>query len=180
MFLNKCLYHMLMKFEQNSTKFWPFLTKSGFLKPFLTKHWRHFGRRFCSWNNCLMTNYWFLYHLSVFRLRQSDTCNYKLKLHQTWQTRLIFKTKTSTVALTSSYQAIFCNMVNRVIHEKSNFKCLTSSSVILFIIVIKYIMQNFSNFEKSLEGAIPAFQILHTKSIGILVIFVQRPKHDDD
>ena len=22
--------------------------------PFLTKLWRHFGRRFCSWNNCLM------------------------------------------------------------------------------------------------------------------------------
>ena len=41
----------------------------------------------------------------------------------------------------------------RVIHEKSNFKFLTSSSVILFIKVIKYIMQNFSKFEKSLDGA---------------------------
>ena len=49
----------------------------------------------------------------------------------------------------------------RVIHEKSNFKCLTSSSVILFIIVIKYIMQNFSNFEKSLEGATSVSNFVH-------------------
>ena len=48
---------------------------------------------------------------------------------------------------------IYWHRYIRVIHEKSNFKCLTSSSVILFIIVIKYIVQNFSNFEKSLEGA---------------------------
>ena len=40
------------------------------------------------------------------------------------------------------------NVYTRVIHEKFNFKRLTSSSIILFIIVIKYIMQNFSNFEK--------------------------------
>ena len=46
-----------------------------------------------------------------------------------------------------------CSMVVRVIHEKLNFKFLTSSSVILFIKVIKYIMENFNNFEKSLEGA---------------------------
>ena len=44
-------------------------------------------------------------------------------------------------------------MYIRVIHEKSNVKCLTSSSLILFILVIKYTMQNFSNFEKRLEGA---------------------------
>ena len=49
-------------------------------------------------------------------------------------------------------------VLSRVIHEKSNFKFLTSSSVILFIIVIKYIMQNFSNFEKSLEGATSVFK----------------------
>ena len=52
-------------------------------------------------------------------------------------------------------------MYSRVIHEKSNFKCLTSSSVILFIIVIKYIMQNFSNFEKSLEGATSVSNFVH-------------------
>ena len=52
-------------------------------------------------------------------------------------------------------------MTIRVIHEKSNFKCLTSSSVILFIIVIKYIMQNFSNFEKNLEGATMTMQPLN-------------------
>ena len=45
------------------------------------------------------------------------------------------------------------HLSSRVIHENSNFKCLISSSLILFIIVIKYIMQNFSSFEKSLEGA---------------------------
>ena len=49
----------------------------------------------------------------------------------------------------------------RVIHEKSNFKFLTSSSVILFIKVIKYIMQNFSNFEKSLEGATSVSNFVH-------------------
>ena len=50
---------------------------------------------------------------------------------------------------------------NRVIHEKSNFKCLTSSSVILFIKVIKYIIQNFNNFEKSLEGATSVSNFVH-------------------
>ena len=50
----------------------------------------------------------------------------------------------------------------RVIHEKSNFKFLTSSSVILFIKVIKYIiMQKFSNFEKSLEGATSVSNFVH-------------------
>ena len=53
------------------------------------------------------------------------------------------------------------SMCIRVIHEKSNFKFLTSSSVILFIKVIKYIMQNFSNFEKSLEGATSVSNFVH-------------------
>ena len=26
---------------------------NGILKPLLTKRWRYFGKRFCSWNNCL-------------------------------------------------------------------------------------------------------------------------------
>ena len=52
-------------------------------------------------------------------------------------------------------------LTGRVIHEKSNFKFLTSSSVILFIKVIKYIMQNFSNFEKSLEGATSLSSFVH-------------------
>ena len=58
------------------------------------------------------------------------------------------------------------SMYVRVIHEKSDFKCLISSSLILFIIVIKYIMQNFSNFEKKVYRALPAFQILYTQSMG--------------
>ena len=49
----------------------------------------------------------------------------------------------------------------RVIHEKSNFKFLTSSSPILFILVIKYIMQKFSSFEKSLEGANSISNFVH-------------------
>ena len=52
-------------------------------------------------------------------------------------------------------------MNNRVIHEKSNVKCLTSSSLILFIYVIKYTMQNFSNFEKRLEGATGILNFVH-------------------
>ena len=40
-FLKKCLYHMLVKFEQNRMakvdEIESFLTKNGFLKPFLTK-----------------------------------------------------------------------------------------------------------------------------------------------
>ena len=52
-FLKECLYHMLVKFEQN---FLLFDKKPGFLKPFLTKRWRHFGRRFYTLNNCFMLN----------------------------------------------------------------------------------------------------------------------------
>ena len=60
-------------------------------------------------------------------------------------------------------------MFSRVIHKKSNFKFLTSSSLILFILVIKYTMQNFSNFEKSLEGATGVSNFVH-KVNGILEI----------
>ena len=52
------LEHMLVKFEQKSygpnyTKFWAF-----FDKKLLTIFGvcRHFGRRFCDWNNYLMLN----------------------------------------------------------------------------------------------------------------------------
>ena len=52
-FLKECLYHMLVKFEQNrmvqtTRNFELFDKKTGFLKPFFTKRWRHFGRCFCS------------------------------------------------------------------------------------------------------------------------------------
>ena len=63
----------------------------------------------------------------------------------------------------------FYTMYIRVIHEKSNFKFLTSSSLILFNLVIKYSMQNFSNFEKSLEGATGVSTFVH-KVNGILEI----------
>ena len=53
------------------------------------------------------------------------------------------------------------NIHTRVIHEKSKFKFLTSSSLILFILVIKYIIQNFSNFEKRLEGAPGVLNFVH-------------------
>ena len=86
-FLKKCLYHMLVTFEQNRMVklqeiYFEFFdkkqtnkqtktknnnnnkkqnktkqNKNRFLKTILTQRWRHFGRRFCSWNNCLMLNY---------------------------------------------------------------------------------------------------------------------------
>ena len=65
--------------------------------------------------------------------------------------------------------AFITSVIIRVIHEKSNFKFLTSSSLILFILVIKYTMQNFSNFEKSLEGATGVSNFVH-KVNGILEI----------
>ena len=57
---DKYLDHMLVQFAQNwmvqtTRNFEVFVKKRG-LKPFLTKRWRHFGRPFCSWNNCLMLN----------------------------------------------------------------------------------------------------------------------------
>ena len=54
--LKRCLYNMLMKFEQNRmvqnyTKFWAFWPKKKkkktVFKSFLTKRVRHFERRFC-------------------------------------------------------------------------------------------------------------------------------------
>ena len=53
---DKYLDHMLMKFEQNhivhTIQNFVLLDKNGL--QFLTKCWRHFGRRSCDWNNCLM------------------------------------------------------------------------------------------------------------------------------
>ena len=38
--------------------------KKKMVKQFLTKCWRHFGRRFCDWKNCFMLKYWFKdYHI---------------------------------------------------------------------------------------------------------------------
>ena len=53
------LDHMLVKFEQirmvRTIQNVGLFDKNG--KPFLTKYWRHFERRFCDWNNCLMLSY---------------------------------------------------------------------------------------------------------------------------
>ena len=99
-FLKKCLYHMLVKFKRNSlvrtTRILLALWQETWLRPFLIK-WHHFGRRFYSRNSCLMLSYWRFY-LSVFqKLQKSDTCNKILKLHQTWQTRLVLKTHAVTL-----------------------------------------------------------------------------------
>ena len=55
---DKYLDHMLVKFEQNcmgrTIQNLEFLQKNG--KAFLTKCWRHFGKRSRDWNNCLMLN----------------------------------------------------------------------------------------------------------------------------
>ena len=65
--LKKCLYHILVKFEQNcmvqttrnvglfDRKTKQNKTKRGFLKPFLTKRWGHFGRCFYSWNSFMLS-----------------------------------------------------------------------------------------------------------------------------
>ena len=76
---------MLVKFEQSHMiqiakkieLFQKKKKKNVILKLFLTNRWRHFVRRFCTWNNCLMLNHQFPdYHLSVFqKLWQPDTCN---------------------------------------------------------------------------------------------------------
>ena len=73
---DKYLNHILVKFEQNrivqtTRNFELFDKKPGFLKPFLTKLWRHFGRRFCSWNNCLMLNYWFPVLTTIFQCSEN-------------------------------------------------------------------------------------------------------------
>ena len=61
-------------YDPNYTNFWAFWQNPGFLKPFSTKRWRHFWRRFCSWNNCLILSYSFLdYYLSVFQKYGSPT-----------------------------------------------------------------------------------------------------------
>ena len=73
-----------------------------------------------------------------------------------WRLFLRFKKKNQTV-----FDLPPASLHIRVIHEKSNFKFLTSSSIILFINVKKYIMQNFSNFEKSLEGATSVSNFVH-------------------
>ena len=56
---DKYLDHMLVKFEQirmvRTIQNFELFDKNG--KPFLTKCWRHFERRFCDWNNCLMLSY---------------------------------------------------------------------------------------------------------------------------
>ena len=63
----------------NYTKFWAFLTKKEkqktkpkkkkkvffFYNHIMTKCWRHFGRRFCSWNYCLMLEL-LIYRLTSF------------------------------------------------------------------------------------------------------------------
>ena len=101
---------MQVKFEQNrilqtTRNFELFNKKPVVLKSFLTKRWRHFGRRFCSWNNCSMLSYQFPdYHLSVFqKLRCSGpTRETRLKVAPNmawWQTRFVLNTQ--IVALSS-------------------------------------------------------------------------------
>ena len=52
---------MLVKFEQNrimqNIHFFEFLAKKWLTNFFFGKCWRHFGRRFCEINNCLMLKY---------------------------------------------------------------------------------------------------------------------------
>ena len=92
-FPKKCFYQMLVKFEQNrmiqTTRNFELFdkkknkqtnkNKTGFLKSFLTKSWRHFARRFCNWINYLMLNYFKDYNLSEFQKYGSPTRITRLK-----------------------------------------------------------------------------------------------------
>ena len=78
-------------------EFLTFWWKKSFLKPVLTKRWRHFGRRFCDWNNCLLLNY---FQTTIFQCSKnygSPTRVTSVNLHRTWQTRLVLKTQDSTL-----------------------------------------------------------------------------------
>ena len=87
----------------------------------------------------------------IWKLILSSINSQKIRIFCVWEgmVAIVFKT------FTQIYMFI------RVIHKKSNVKCLTSSSLILFILVIKYTMQNFSNFEKRLEGATGVLNFVH-------------------
>ena len=65
------LDHMLVKFEQNRMvqSIQNFELFDQKLFTILTKHWYHFGKRFCDWYNCFYAKLLIqrLYHLSVFQ-----------------------------------------------------------------------------------------------------------------
>ena len=90
---------------------------------------------------------------------QGSLCPRPMTIHQCMWIQWSILQNTTYIHTHTTY--ILRTMYIRVIHEKSNVKCLTSSSLILFILVIKYIMQNFSNFEKRLEGATGVLNFVH-------------------
>ena len=53
-------------------------------KPFLTKFWCHFERRYCNWNNSLKT---IIFQCS--KKYGTSTLGTRLKVTQTWQTQLV-------------------------------------------------------------------------------------------
>ena len=58
------------------TKFKVFNKKIVYKKTLLTKRWRHFATRFCSWNNCLISDMNFQNFLAVFQKLWYSTCNH--------------------------------------------------------------------------------------------------------
>ena len=89
------LGHMLARFEPNrmirNVQNFEHDKNPLFLIPLLTKRWRHFARRLCSWNNCLMVLELRIFQTIFFLYskKESNTFNQSNRLHQTWQTRQV-------------------------------------------------------------------------------------------
>ena len=79
---------------QTTRNFDFFDKKPGFFKPFLTNRWRHFGRRFCGWNNCLMVNYCFF---QCSKKHGSPTRVTRLKVAPKMADPISFKTQGSSL-----------------------------------------------------------------------------------
>ena len=89
--LKKIVSSKLQKFDL-------FDKKRDFLKPFWQKLDAVLEVLFCSWNSYLMLNYWFANHVfQCFKIMVVRQVQLDLKLHQTWQIRLV--SKTQSVAL---------------------------------------------------------------------------------
>ena len=81
MFIPHAKEILTKSFDLNNTKLWAFWQQTECSKPYLKKCWRHFGRRFCSWNNYFILDYLFQdYQLSVFKNYGSSTRVTRLKL----------------------------------------------------------------------------------------------------
>ena len=98
------------------TKFWASWQKKKKKKKkntFLTKPWRYFGRRFCSWNNCLMLVYQFPeHHLSVFQ-------KLRLKVATNMANLFSIKNSDSRLKVLSLHILIICCLYYNMLFSKN-------------------------------------------------------------